>query len=101
MRHVNYISLTTIKEASKLFVCSYSARNYSFMTFFRSPYNHFYKAFYDFAGLNPGFKRNNGISISEILWDGITTSVGIIDLCTGISRFFQRNNEFLFYWVME
>ena len=60
MRHVNYISLTTIKEASKLFVYSYSARNYSFVTFFRSPYNHFYKAFDDFAGLNPGFKRNNG-----------------------------------------
>ena len=35
-------------------------------------------------------KRNNGIRITENLWGGITTSFGIIDLSTSISRFFNR-----------
>ena len=50
---------------------------------------------------NRRVKRNYVIRIKEILWGGIATFFGIVDLSTGIRKFFQRNNEFLFIGMMK
>ena len=58
----------------------------------------FYFLFFFWGG--GGLKRNNGVRITMF-------SVGIMEKChfvgrnNGISRFFQRNNEFFFTGIMK